>query len=606
MTTTRILIVDDDPALLQALPETLRLRMEEAIVDTSDSAPAALERIAIADYDAIICDIKMPGMDGLALLAEIRARRPDTPTLLITGHGEHDLAVQAVRGGAHDFIQKPIDRDQLVASLNRAIQMRQLSRRVERQKLALERHAGELEQIVQERTRELLETNLAKSALIEARDQALVEARAAQRRLAFLAEASKQLADSLDDETRLTRVARLVVPYLADRCFVDIIQEDGSIRRMAAAPADPSEAPAPAAPRSHEQLTGNGSHPPQTPPADRLEMIAKALPTLLMSTIRSAESRGIIDELGGSAYMIVPLRVRDRTLGAMTFVAAESGRRYTSDDLALAEDLAWRVATAVENAQLYSAAQEALQVRDHFLSIAAHELKTPITSLRGYAEFLHQHATREGALTERQRHVLRVIMAQADRLNMLVVTLLDLARIETGQLSIERGVVDLNGLVQRLVAELQPILDRHTIVFRSADAPQIVDGDELRLEQVLQNLIQNAIKYSPEGGLVSLEIERRDEMARIAVTDQGLGIPPSGLSQLFSRFYRAPNANVQNISGMGVGLYVVKEIVALHGGTVEVTSVEGAGSTFTVCLPIADRLIESLSQAYDHLASSAK
>ena len=130
MTSARVLIVDDDPALLQALPETLRLRAGGLAVDTCDSASAALDRIATTDYDAIISDIKMPGMDGLALLAEVRALRPDTPTLLITGHGEHSLAVQALRGGAYDFIQKPIDREYFVASLNRAIQTRQLSRRV--------------------------------------------------------------------------------------------------------------------------------------------------------------------------------------------------------------------------------------------------------------------------------------------------------------------------------------------------------------------------------------------------------------------------------------------------------------------------------------------
>src|SRR5216684_2880074 len=123
MNEPHVLIVDDDPALLQALPEALRLRMHGVTVDTADSAAVALDRIAIEDYDAIVTDIKMPGMDGLALLAEIRARRPDTPTLMITGHGEHALAIDALRGGAYDFIQKPIDRDYFVASLGRAVQM---------------------------------------------------------------------------------------------------------------------------------------------------------------------------------------------------------------------------------------------------------------------------------------------------------------------------------------------------------------------------------------------------------------------------------------------------------------------------------------------------
>ena len=155
MTAARILIVDDDAAFLRALPETLRLRMGDVATDACDSARAALDRIRTIDYDAILADIKMPGMDGLALMAEIRTLRPNTPTLLITGHGDRDLVLRALRGGAYDFIEKPIDRDHLVASLRRAIQARQLGRRVEQQQLALERHAGELEQIVHRRTQQV-------------------------------------------------------------------------------------------------------------------------------------------------------------------------------------------------------------------------------------------------------------------------------------------------------------------------------------------------------------------------------------------------------------------------------------------------------------------
>jgi DNA-binding NtrC family response regulator len=151
----RVLIVDDDPALLQALPETLRLRMSGLRVDTADSAAVALERIAAQDYDAIVTDIKMPGMDGLTLLAEIRERRPDTPTLMITGHGEEDLAVRALRGGAYDFIQKPIDRDHFVALLYRAIRARALNRGVKDRRLALGRCVNELERIVVKLGREL-------------------------------------------------------------------------------------------------------------------------------------------------------------------------------------------------------------------------------------------------------------------------------------------------------------------------------------------------------------------------------------------------------------------------------------------------------------------
>ena len=166
MSVPHVLIVDDDLALLRALPDALHLRMKELAVDTCDSAQTALDRIASIDYDAIVTDIKMPGMDGLALLTEIRALRPHTPALLITGHGEHDLALQALRGGAYDFIQKPIERDYFVAALARAIQVRQLRRRLEEQQSALEHHAVELERTVEARTYELREANRIKDEFL--------------------------------------------------------------------------------------------------------------------------------------------------------------------------------------------------------------------------------------------------------------------------------------------------------------------------------------------------------------------------------------------------------------------------------------------------------
>ena len=159
MNQPRVLIVDDDIALLQALPETIRLRMGGVTVDTADSALVALDRISAQDYDAIVTDIKMPGMDGIGLLAEIRTRQPETPTLMITGHGEHALTVQALRGGAFDFIQKPIDREYFITSLQQAIQTAKLARQAKEQQVALGRHAQELERTVEERTRELQEAN---------------------------------------------------------------------------------------------------------------------------------------------------------------------------------------------------------------------------------------------------------------------------------------------------------------------------------------------------------------------------------------------------------------------------------------------------------------
>jgi DNA-binding NtrC family response regulator len=184
-----VLIVDDDPVLLEALPEALRLRLDGVMVETADSAAAALDRIADRDYDAIVTDIKMPGMNGLELLAEIRTRRPDTPTLMITGHGETDLVVDALRGGACDFIRKPIDREYFVASLRRAIQMRELSRRAKEEQLQLERHISELEARIEDRSHKLRERK-------RVAENPLTWMEGSSGRMAHVAEQIKQVADS--------------------------------------------------------------------------------------------------------------------------------------------------------------------------------------------------------------------------------------------------------------------------------------------------------------------------------------------------------------------------------------------------------------------------
>lgn len=166
MDSARILIVDDDPALLQALPQAITLRMQQVDVDTSDSAVGAFQLAQVQCYDAIVSDIKMPGMDGLALIEKLQKLCPDTPMLLITGHGERDLAIQALRVGAYDFIQKPIDRDYFISALQRAIQTYQMRRQIAEQQKELAQYTISLEQAVAERTRELTEANAAKDIFI--------------------------------------------------------------------------------------------------------------------------------------------------------------------------------------------------------------------------------------------------------------------------------------------------------------------------------------------------------------------------------------------------------------------------------------------------------
>lgn len=245
-----------------------------------------------------------------------------------------------------------------------------------------------------------------------------------------------------------------------------------------------------------------------------------------------------------------------------------------------------RADAEAEQARLYHAAQEAIREREALLSIASHELKNPLTALLGYAHLLQRRLTAEAEVLERDQQTVQTIVAQAERLNRMLTELLDMSRLDNRQFSMERFPVDLSTLIHTLVEEARPTLEQHTITIEDADRPIMVTGDQERLAQVLRNLLSNAIKYSPHGGQVSIKIATQDEHAHVSIQDQGIGIPADALAQLFQRFYRAPNTVGQGITGFGIGLYVVKEIVTRHNGTINVTSTEGHGTTFTISLPL--------------------
>jgi PAS domain S-box-containing protein len=230
-------------------------------------------------------------------------------------------------------------------------------------------------------------------------------------------------------------------------------------------------------------------------------------------------------------------------------------------------------------------AEEAVQTREVFVSIAAHELRTPLTALMGQAQLLERRLGRETTVDERHRSAAGVVVGQARRLNRMVTALLDVSRLAHGRLSLDQVEVDLGALVLRVVAETRPTLVEHTLVYDVEETPLVVYADELRLEQVFQNLIGNAVKYSAPSE-VRVRAWSDGGSAYVSIVDRGIGIPATALPHLFTRFYRAPNADDGNLSGMGVGLFVVKEIVTLHGGEVSVESSEGSGSTFIVRLPL--------------------
>lgn len=303
-----------------------------------------------------------------------------------------------------------------------------------------------------------------------------------------------------------------------------------------------------------------------------------------------AEAQG---RSGDAAAAAVPILLDQEVLGVL-YAAFHAPHSFSPDDTSFLQSLGRQCAQALDRARLYAAerearasAEEAIRLRDLFLSVASHELKTPLTSLLLQTQLLQRRISRDGLLAERERQTLQVVADQAQRLDRLIAALLDISRLELGQLSLNLAPVDLCDLARRAVAEIQPTSDLHSLTCRSPEAALVVMGDELRLEQVLQNLLQNAIKYSPDGGPVEVEVEAQGGQVCVTVSDRGIGLPDEALPRLFERFYRASNADPRQISGMGIGLYVVKEIARLHGGSARAAGREGGGSSFSVCLPLA-------------------
>ena len=398
---------------------------------------------------------------------------------------------------------------------------------------------------------------------------ARAEAEAAQRRQTFLAEASHILATSLDYEATLQSLANLVVPTVADYCSIDLREADDSTRRVAQAPSTRGRAGAAA--RTADRRVA--------------EMLRTGEPQLIARL-----PHGVVDGVDGAftSGLMVPLMTRAGTNGVLTCLARASRRPFDTRDLNLAMDLARRCSMAIDNARLYREARDAIGIRDEFLSVAAHELKTPMTSLRGYAQLLGREYERGDAPNpERARRAALTIQVQADKLARLVAQLLDISRIESGKLAIERKSTDITQLVRDVIETSRAQLKEHTLVAQ-LPGELLLEIDPLRVEQVVTNLLDNAIKYSPDGGQIDVVLadDLDARLVRLSVRDRGVGVPVEHRAHIFDRFYQAhAGGPLTSMAGMGLGLYISRQIVELHGGTIYAEFPEDRGTQFVVELP---------------------
>lgn len=407
----------------------------------------------------------------------------------------------------------------------------------------------------------------------------------------FLSESSAILAASLNYETTLKEIARLSVPYFADWCAVDILQEDGQLHRLSITHKDPLK---------EEWGRQLQQRYPPNPNDDggifrvirsgQSELASVITTEMLTAAAKNKEQLELILQLGFSSAMLVPLKVRGRTLGVISFVWAESGQHYDKDDLRLAEELARRAAIAVDNSRLYHEAQEAVKRRDEFLTIAAHELRTPLSIMRTGLQFAQKGLKNDPSqANSKMGKAIELAVAQSHRLEGLVDDMADASDAAENNLPLVFETMGLQELTERAVSLVAFLSKQHQIkIEMTVEQSLIVKADKFKLTKALRNLLDNSLKFSPNGGLVWVKIQLASDAPEvyIIINDAGLGIPTERRENLFKPFYQAENGyRTRRFGGLGLGLYVTRAIIEAHGGSISLLDGDG-GATFKVILPL--------------------
>jgi signal transduction histidine kinase len=428
--------------------------------------------------------------------------------------------------------------------------------------------------------RKRLETERAELAARDNEQRAAADAAA--RRAGFLAQTAAVLDTALEPEATLVSLSRLAVPALADCAIVDLVLDDGTVRRIDVVDIDPTRRDAVnAIRRLVPHLCGEGPF---------ARAIRTGQPVLLSDvgqrddSLNDNEQQAFARWVHCQSLLMIPLVARGQTLGLLT-LGGRAASRYGAADLALARELAARAAIALDNARLYREAQAASRAKDDFLATVSHELRTPINAVLGWATMLRSDQLDPARVDYACEAIERSARAQAHLLEQL----LDVSRIVSGKFELRLAPVQVEAVIEAAIDSVRPAADDRKIRIgsRLERGIPLLMADPDRLQQVVTNLLSNAVKFSSEGGLVQVELTRAGDAAQIAVRDEGAGIGPELLPYVFDRLRQGETGASSVNRGLGLGLWIVRDIIERHGGSVAVTSAgQGKGSTFTVTLPL--------------------
>jgi PAS domain S-box-containing protein len=405
----------------------------------------------------------------------------------------------------------------------------------------------------------------------------------AEKRQNLLDEVSFIVATSIEQEVNIDQIMKLIVPAAADYCRIVLVDENNKIKEKVVAHADPKQIPL------VEKLYANfGDWNSGGYQAEKIIKLGKAefIPTVDGEMLRKidsdAEMLPILKRLHPVSYIGVPLKARNKILGAIIFLSVKKTRLFSNDDFQFAKELGNRIALALDNAWLYQEAQEAIMLRDEFISVASHELKTPVTSLKLYTQTLKRlfGKKKEGGLI----HYFDKIDGQTDKLITLVNDLLSVSRLQHDKLEFKMREFNFNKLVEETVSAMQETKPSRTIIVEGMVKKKVY-GDSFRISQVLTNLLSNAIKYSPGTDKVVVKVIEDSQAVIVSVQDFGIGIDKRQQNKIFRPFYRVTSLNERTYPGLGMGLYIASAIVLRHKGRMTVKSQKGKGSVFSFTLP---------------------
>lgn len=524
MANEKILIIEDDKEVSEFCQDVLNAEEYETIVATTGED--GLKMLSESYYDLAIVDLKLPGMDGIEVLKEIRKKSENTSVIIFSGFGKIEQAVEAMKLGAYDYLTKPFSVDELRLNVKRCFEQQRLHTEV-----------GGLRNI-----KTLYKVSIMMSSLMEV--------------------------DKVLD--LILKIACDIVK--ADSGSLMLIDEKNHELTIGVAMGMPEDVAKTVRVKVGERVSG---------------WVAKTgEPLLLIDGLnKQPQFKDLETNPTIKSAICVPLKTKDKIVGVLNVSNKGSAYVFTKTDLALLKEVADDAAVAIENAKVYERLKELDKLKSEFISVVSHELRTPLTVIISAVENLSDGIF--GNLSDAQLKWVKEIGNSASRLNQLISDILDISKLESGQIEIRREKNKINDLIRKIVAQMTALAKKKDILlkFSLPSQPLFVMIDPRRIEQVLINLIDNAIKFTPAGGTIEVSAEPVDDEVEVVTADTGIGIQPEHLGIIFDRFQQIKRSSYSGLHGVGLGLAIVKEIVTQHEGRVWVESKPGEGSRFIFTLP---------------------